>query len=103
MKKVFFLSIFTMLLFISCNSSGDISLSGKDDYTFVTTITTSCSPNIQGYPQVTKSVTYQSGITEAQAKTVATTLTSTTTATTGGYTITQKMVTTYILTKNYKG
>ena len=103
MKKVLLLFALSMLLFSSCNSNGDISLSGKDNYTFVTTVTISCSPSLVGYPQVVKSVTTQDGITESDAKAAVKTLTKTSTTKTGIYTITQKWVATYILTKNYKG
>lgn len=97
------LAIMSMVLILSsCNSNGEVSLSGKDDYTFTTTITMTCSPSLAGYPQTTRSVTTMKGITEAEAKDAANKLTVTSTASTGGYTITSTMKCVYILTKNYK-
>ena len=95
------LAVMAVLLMVSCNSNGDISLSGKDNYTFTTTLTVTCSPNITGYPQTTTSVTTQNDITEDQAKTVAAQLTTSTTSTSGGYKITSTMKCVYVLTKNY--
>jgi hypothetical protein len=97
MKKLILLAVMAVL-FIAC-SSDDVS--SNADYTFTTTLTVTCSPNIQGYPQTTTAVTQQKGITAEQAKKVAEGLTTTNTATTGGYTITSKMTCVYVLTKNY--
>lgn len=97
MKKLILLAVMAML-FIAC-SSDDVS--SNADYTFTTTLTVTCSPSIQGYPQTTTAVTEQKGITADQAKKVAAGLTTTSTATTGGYTITSKMTCVYVLTKNY--
>lgn len=91
------LAVMTML-FIACSSD---EVSSTADYTFTTTLTVTCSPSIQGYPQTTTAVTEQKGITSDQAKKVAAGLTTTSTATTGGYTITSKMTCVYVLTKNY--
>ncbi len=101
MKKVFLLAVMAVLFLSACNSEGEVSLDGKDNYTFTTTIKVTCSPNLPGYPQTTTSVTTQNGITEAQAKEVAKQLTSTTKTTSGGYTITSTMTCVYVLTKNY--
>ena len=95
------MAVMAMFVMIACNSSGEVALDGKDDYTFTTTIRVTCSPNITGYPQTTTSVTTQNGITEAQAKAAAKALTSTSTTTSGGYTITSTMTCVYVLTKNY--
>jgi len=99
MKKIILLAVMAIFIMSSCNSNGELSLT--DDYTFTTTLKVTCSPNISGYPQTTTAVTTQKGITEAQAKQAAASLTSTSTVTTGGYRITSTMTCVYVLTKNY--
>jgi hypothetical protein len=101
MKKVILLAVMALFVMISCNSEGEIALDGKDNYTFTTTLTMTCSPTIKGYPQTTTSVTTQKGITEAQAKSAAESLTNTTTTTSGGYRFTSTWKCVYVLTKNY--
>ena len=96
MKKVLLLAIMA-LLFIGCSSNDDV----LNDYTFTTTVIVSCSPSLPGYPQTTTAVTQQKGITADQAKKAAEALTTTSTANTGGYTVTSKMTCVYVLTKDY--
>ena len=103
MKKVLVVfAVMAIFLMNSCNSDGEISLSGKDNYTFTTTLTVTCSPNVAGYPQKTVSVTEQRGITSSQAREAAKALTSTSTTKSGGYTITSTMTCVYVLTKDYR-
>jgi len=99
MKRIVLLAVMAMFVLVSCSTNDDVTL--KDNYTFTTTLTTTCSPSISGYPQTTTSVTTQNGITAAQAKSAAESLTTTSTTTTGGYKITTTMKCVYILTKNY--
>ncbi len=98
MKKILFLALPLFLLF-ACNSDGELSL--KDNYTFITTVTVTCSPSLEGYPQTTKMVTEVKDITAIEAKEAAKLLTYTNVSTMGGYTITQKSTCEYVLTKNY--
>ncbi len=66
-------------------------------YVFTTLQTSSISPNYSGsgYPQTSTVNTEQCGLTQDAAKQLATTLTSTSSATTGGITLTITQVTTY--------
>ena len=97
MKKVLLLAVMAMF-FISCDTSNPPETA---DYTFVTILTVSSIPSIQGYPKITKTVSEQKGITLDQAKDVAKSLTTTSKVVSGGYTITSTMVTTYVLSSQY--
>lgn len=101
MKKMILLAVMAVFVMMSCNSNGEIALDGKDDYTFTTTLTMTCSPNITGYPQTSTSVSTKTGITVAQAKAAAASLNNTTTTTSGGYKFTSTWKCVYVLTKDY--
>jgi hypothetical protein len=89
-------------VFAACTLNGDLDYEKKDSYTFTTTLTVTCSPNIAGYPQVTKSVTKYDNITETQARETAAKLTTKSETTSMGYRITSTMTCVYVLTKDYK-
>lgn len=97
MKRLFLL-LSIALLMVACSSDDGPE---TNDYTFVSTLTTSISPSMAGYPQTVTSVTEQKGITEAQAKEVAAKMTYSSTATSGGYRVTTSMVTKYMLSSKY--
>jgi len=98
MKKIILLAIMAVL-FISCNSNVDLDV--KDNYTFTTTYTINCYPNIIGYPRTTIIVTTKNGITENDAKLVAASLTNATSEKSGVFKFTSTWECIYILTKNY--
>ena len=65
-------------------------------YVFTTTSElTTAPPTVAGYPQTNVTTTEQCGLTELEAKTLATTLTTTHTQNTGLYIIVNRQVTTY--------
>jgi len=100
-----FSTLLVLFLFIlsSCNSNHDDNISSekKDSYTFTTTLTQTCSPNLTGYPNTTHSVTKMDGITESEAKAAAEKLTMSSKSYSGKYTFTSTWTCEYILTSKY--
>jgi len=90
MKRAFITLVFLALVSLSCNKDG----SGIFTYCFTctTTLTTTVSPSLSGYPQTTKSSTDECNITEKQARELESLMTKSTTTTSSGYTITVKAV-----------
>ena len=98
MKNPFIISLLAVAFMFTACVESEVA---TDDYTFVSTLTVSCSPSLSGYPQTTTATTEKKGITEQQAKDICTEMTYTTVAKSGAYTVTQKMKTTYVLTSKY--
>jgi hypothetical protein len=97
MKKVLLLAVMAMF-FISCDTSNPPA---TYDYTFITTTTITSNPYSSEYPQVTKYVFEQKGITLSQAQEIAKKMNGTSTINTGKYLLTSTMFTTYILSFKY--
>jgi hypothetical protein len=96
MKKLLMsLVLFFSVSLMSCTDSNGVSGSVfTSTYQFTTTVVTTCSPSLPGYPQTVTSTTTQSGLTETEANNVCVKMTSTTTSVASGYTMTVKMTTT---------
>lgn len=90
MKKLLLLiAIIATITIVGCSKDD------KDCYVFNTTQTTSASPSISGYPQTVTSTTEKCGLTADDALGVKKGIESTSTSTTGGYTITVRITCTY--------
>jgi hypothetical protein len=87
MKKALATLCLFGLVFISCGKNEGIFTAC---YTCTTTITTTTSPSLQGYPQTTTTTTTPCDLTAKQAREVEEGMTATSTTTSAGYAITVK-------------
>lgn len=88
MKKLLLLLAVALLpIFSSCSKD---DLTTKSSWTFYLTQVTSISPSMKGYPQTINTTSTSSNLTEAEAEQVVKQLTTSSTSTTAGYTITIK-------------
>lgn len=96
MKKAIFMLLIASS-FVSCTKEESLSSSSSTAcYKFTVKQTTTCTPYVEGVNSTVTSYTEQCGLTSSDAQQVCDAMKSTSTSTSGGYTITVRTTCTYI-------
>jgi hypothetical protein len=97
MKKAIFMLLIASS-FVSCTKEESLSSSSTSTscYKFTVKQTTTCTPYVEGVNSTVTSYTEQCGLTSSDAQQVCDAMKSTSTSTSGGYTITVRTTCTYV-------